>query len=45
MKKLFVSSTFKDMQLERDSLKKHIIPELNTRLRDWGIKIAQTDLR
>jgi len=45
MKKLFVSSTFKDMQLERDSLQKHIIPNLNMRLRDYGTKITQTDLR
>lgn len=45
MKKLFVSSTFKDMQLERDALKKHIIPELNMRLRAYGTQISQTDLR
>ncbi len=45
MKKLFVSSTFKDMQLERDSLKKHIIPNLNLKLREYGTKISQTDLR
>ena len=45
MKKLFVSSTFKDMQLERDSLQKHIIPDLNMKLSDYGTKIAQTDLR
>ena len=45
MKKLFVSSTFKDMQLERDSLKKHIVPNLNMRLREYGTKISQTDLR
>ncbi|MBQ8689430.1 MAG: DUF4062 domain-containing protein [Clostridia bacterium] len=45
MKKLFVSSTFKDMQLERDSLKNHVIPDLNVRLREYGTKITQTDLR
>lgn len=45
MKKLFVSSTFKDMQLERDALQKHIIPDLNMRLIDHGTKITQTDLR
>lgn len=45
MKKLFVSSTFRDMQMERDCLKKHIIPDLNIKLRDWGVKISQTDLR
>ena len=45
MKKLFVSSTFKDMQLERDALGKRVIPELNMRLVDYGTKITQTDLR
>ena len=45
MKKLFVSSTFKDMQLERDSLKKHIVPNLNLLLREYGTEISQTDLR
>ncbi len=45
MKKLFVSSTFRDMQLERDSLGKHVIPELNMRLSDYGTRITQTDLR
>ncbi len=45
MKKLFVSSTFRDMQKERDSLQKHILPELNKRLVDYGTKITQTDLR
>ena len=33
------------MQLERDSLQKHIIPDLNMRLADYGTKISQTDLR
>ena len=45
MKKLFVSSTFRDMQSERDSIQNHIIPELNMRLTDYGTKIMQTDLR
>ncbi len=45
MKKLFVSSTFKDMQLERDSLKKHIIPNLNLLLRKYGTQVSETDLR
>ena len=36
MKKMFVSSTFMDMQLERDSLKKRIVPDLNMRLREYG---------
>lgn len=45
MKKLFVSSTFMDMQLERDVLKKRIVPDLNMRLRGYGTKISQTDLR
>ena len=45
MKKLFVSSTFKDMQLERDALKNHIIPNLNMQIREYGVKIGQTDLR
>ena len=45
MKKMFVSSTFMDMQMERDSLKKRIVPDLNMRLREYGTKISQTDLR
>ena len=45
MKKLFVSSTFRDMQHERDALQMHILPELNMRLANYGTKITQVDLR
>lgn len=38
MKIFFVSSTFKDMQFERDILHKYVIPEINS---SWAFSSGQ----
>jgi len=45
MKLVFVSSTFKDMQFERDMLQTYAIPTLNEQLREYGEKAYFGDLR
>ena len=45
MKLIFVSSTFKDMQFERDMLQTYVIPTLNEQLREYGEKVYFGDLR
>ena len=45
MKLVFVSSTFKDMQFERDLLQTYAIPTLNERLREYGERAYFGDLR
>lgn len=47
MKKIycFVSSTFEDMQAERDLIKKSIAPVLNKKLNKYGINLEFIDLR
>lgn len=45
MKLVFVSSTFKDMQFERDILQTYGIPMLNGRLQEYGEKAFFGDLR
>lgn len=42
---VFVSSTFKDMDFERDYLKDIIIPRLNTELEDYNVRVELCDLR
>ena len=42
---IFVSSTFRDMQAERDHLKKHVLPRLQEELLPYGITVNMTDLR
>lgn len=42
---IFVSSTFRDMQAERDYLKKHVLPRLQEELLQYGITVNMTDLR
>lgn len=42
---IFVSSTFKDMHAERDCISNYIAPELNNRLRYYGISLRFIDLR
>ena len=42
---IFVSSTFRDMQAERDYLKKHVLPKLQEELLQYGITVSMTDLR
>ena len=36
MKSIFVSSTFKDMQAERNIIQFKIMPEINKFLKDYG---------
>ena len=45
MPKIFVSSTFKDMHLERDVLKSKITPMINQTLKPYGETIDFIDLR
>ncbi len=45
MKLVFVSSTFKDMQYERDLLQTYAIPTLNDKLREYGERAYFGDLR
>ncbi len=45
MKTIFVSSTFKDMQLERDALQQRALPNINTLAKTYGDFVAFCDLR
>ena len=45
MKTVFVSSTFRDMQAERDLLKSKVQPMLNDLARQYGESISFSDLR
>ena len=45
MKSIFVSSTFRDMQAERDVLKSKVQPMLNDIARQYGESISFSDLR
>ena len=42
---LFLSSTFTDMQCERDYIMKFSLPEINRRLRDKNVRVKAVDLR
>lgn len=43
--RVFVSSTFKDMQSERDELIRYVFPRLNREFRSKGYRIEPIDLR
>ena len=43
--RVFVSSTFRDMQDERDVLVKHVFPQLRQRCRERGVEFVEVDLR
>jgi nephrocystin-3 len=43
--RVFVSSTFRDMQRERDHLVKYIFPELKRRCRERQVELVEVDLR
>src|SRR6266568_4924751 len=43
--RLFLSSTFRDLQPEREYLIKHVVPELRIRFRECGIELTEIDLR
>lgn len=45
MKKIFVSSTFKDMQFERDHLHSRIVPLLDAQAAAYGESVSLVDLR
>ena len=45
MKSIFVSSTFKDMQAERDMLTYDVLPEITEFARNYGEAISFIDLR
>lgn len=42
---IFLSSTFQDMQAERDYLKKYILPRLQNKVLQYGMTVHITDLR
>jgi len=43
--RVFISSTFRDMQEERDYLVKYIFPELRRRCRERQVEFVDVDLR
>jgi nephrocystin-3 len=43
--RVFISSTFRDMQKERDYLVKHVFPELRKRCRERAVEFVEVDLR
>jgi tetratricopeptide (TPR) repeat protein len=43
--RIFISSTFRDMQDEREYLIKHIFPELRSICRERGVEFTEIDLR
>ena len=45
MKTIFVSSTFRDFQRERDVLHDRVLPELNRQARRYGEAVSFCDLR
>ena len=45
MKTVFVSSTFRDMQFERDAIHNQITPRLNEKARSYGESVSFCDLR
>ena len=45
MKSIFVSSTFRDMNFERDILNRRITPKINHKLREYNQSVSIVDLR
>lgn len=43
--RIFISSTFKDMDVERDALRNIVAPRLNQELTAYGINVEMVDLR
>ncbi|MEI8135299.1 MAG: tetratricopeptide repeat protein [bacterium] len=43
--RVFISSTFRDMQDEREYIIKHVFPELRTICRERGVEFTEIDLR
>ena len=42
---VFISSTFRDMDFERDILKFKVIPRINTELKNYNVELTAIDLR
>ena len=42
---VFISSTFKDMDFERDIIKFKIIPRINQELKNYNVELTAIDLR
>ena len=45
MKNIFVSSTFRDMQAERDLVQEEVLPQLRNKAKSYGENINMIDLR
>ena len=45
MKHIFISSTFRDMQAERDLVQERVLPELKEKARKYGENVGVIDLR
>ncbi len=45
MKSFFISSTFKDMQTERDILHERVFPRLRRLIKEYGDEVQEVDLR
>lgn len=45
MKNIFVSSTFRDMQAERDMIQTEVLPQLRSKAKAYGENINMIDLR
>ena len=43
--RVFLSSTFQDLQAEREYLIKHVFPELRQLCRERGVEFTEIDLR
>ncbi len=43
--RVFISSPFRDMQVERDVLVKQVFPELRRRCTERGVDFVEVDLR
>ena len=45
MKNIFISSTFRDMQAERDMVQERVLPALREEARKYGDNVGVIDLR
>ena len=45
MKTIFISSTFRDMQFERDAIQEQVMPRINKSARKYGQSVSFCDLR
>jgi len=45
MKTIFISSTFNDMQMERDTIQNIVMPRINEEAKEYGDRVSFCDLR